>query len=185
MKTDKNEHFKIEPKEQSGRGVKGEELTTMKQQLDWIRRQLEYASFSEKYKLRYNLKRGEIYEFDWGYNVNVEFSNRHYGVVLADSNEFNPLVIVCPLKTNKHGPHPRSDIDLGFIPGLRDGVKTLAVVNQIRSLDKMRLYTKNAIAEGTEQLDIPFLSLDKINLILLAYQTLLYETKVEVEPNKE
>ena len=41
----------------------------MKDQLDWIKRQLEYASFSEKYCLRYDLKRGEIYEFDWGPTV--------------------------------------------------------------------------------------------------------------------
>ena len=31
-----------------------------KEQLDWIKRQLEYSTFSEKYKLRYDLKRGEI-----------------------------------------------------------------------------------------------------------------------------
>ena len=36
----------------------------MREQLDWIRRQLEYFSFSEKYLLRYDLKQGEIYEFD-------------------------------------------------------------------------------------------------------------------------
>ncbi|MCQ2814745.1 MAG: type II toxin-antitoxin system PemK/MazF family toxin [Bacilli bacterium] len=67
----------------------------MRDQLDWMKRQMEYITFSEQYKLRYNLKRGEIYEIDWGLNVNAEFSNRHYGVVLMDSNEFNPLVIVC------------------------------------------------------------------------------------------
>lgn len=180
MEVEKNERFKIETKDQfENKGVKYEGLSGVKSQLEWIKRQLEYASFSEKYKLRYNLKRGEIYEFDWGYNVNVEFSNRHYGVVLADSNEFNPLVIVCPLKTNRHGAHPRSDIDLGFIPGLREGVKTLAVVNQIRTLDKMRLYTKMAIAEESEIETIPILEQDKVRLILSAYQTLLYETLEE------
>ncbi|MFA7193154.1 MAG: type II toxin-antitoxin system PemK/MazF family toxin [Bacilli bacterium] len=177
MGAEKNERFKLEPKEQGeNRGVKYEGLNGVKSQLEWIKRQLEYASFSEKYKLRYNLKRGEIYEFDWGYNVNVEFSNRHYGVVLADSNEFNPLVIVCPLKTNRHGAHPRSDVDLGFIEGLREGVRTLAVVNQIRTLDKMRLYTKTAIAEESEMEEVPKLEQGKIKLILAAYQTLLYET---------
>ena len=177
MEVTKNDHFKLEQKEgNEARKVKYDGLSSIKSQLEWIKRQLEYASFSEKYRLRYNLKRCEIYEFDWGYNVNVEFSNRHYGVVLADSNEYNPLVIVCHLKTNKHGAHPRSDLDLGYIPGLREGVKTLAVINQIRSLDKMRLYTKNAIAENDEIVVIPVLDQDKVSLILAAYQTLLYET---------
>lgn len=174
----KSDHFKLEQKEGSeAKKVKYDGLNSIKSQLEWIKRQLEYASFSEKYKLRYSLKRGEIYEFDWGYNVNVEFSNRHYGVVLTDSSEYNPLVIVCPLKTNKHGAHPRSDLDLGIIPGLREGVKTLAVINQIRSLDKMRLYTKNAIAEDNETIMIPVLDQEKVSLILSAYQALLYETR--------
>ncbi len=123
------------------------ELTGVKAQLEWIKRQLEYSSYTDKYELRLPLKKGEIYEFDWGINVNCEFSNRHYGVVLADSNEFNPLVIVCPLKTNKYGPHPKSDIDLGHIEGLGTPYASLAVVNQIRSIDKVRIYTKTAIGE--------------------------------------
>lgn len=180
MDKEKNERFKLEARDQViSKGVKYDSLVGIKSQLEWIKRQLEYVSFSEKYKIRYNLKRGEIYEFDWGYNVNVEFSNRHYGVVLADSNEYNPLVIVCPLKTNKHGPHPRSDVDLGFVNGLKEGVKTLAVVNQIRSLDKMRLYTKTAIAEDGEMVQIPVLPIDKIQLILKAYDAMLYATEPE------
>jgi len=121
-----------------------------KEQLDWIKRQLEYSTFSEKYKLRYDLKRGEILEFDWGININAEFSNRHYGVVLADSGEYNPLVIVCPLKSNKNGGHPRSDVDLGIIPCLKTTHSTLAVINQIRSVDKLRIYTKCAIGHESE-----------------------------------
>lgn len=121
-----------------------------KEELDWIRRQLEYSSFAEKYKLRYDLKRGEILEFDWGINVNAEFSNRHYGVVLVDSGEFNPLVIVCPLKTNRNGGHPRSDVDLGIIPCLKTTHSTLAVINQIRAVDKLRIYTKFAIGQENQ-----------------------------------
>lgn len=120
----------------------------MKTQLDWIRRQLEYADFSEKYQLRYDLKRGEIYEFDWGLNVNAEFSNRHFGVVMVDSDEQNPLVTVCPLKSNHNGINPKSDVDLGVIPELKTGNSTIAVVNQVRTIDKLRLYTGRVIGRG-------------------------------------
>ena len=122
-------------------------LKNMRMQLEWVKRQLEYATFATKYRLKLAMKRGEVYEFDWGVNVNAEFSHRHYGVVLKDSEENNPLVIVCPLKSDKFGAHPKSDVELGFIPEIRTNFQTLAVVNQIRSLDKMRLYSTMVMNE--------------------------------------
>ena len=151
----------------------------MRDQLDWIKRQLEYYAFAEKYNLRYDLKQGEIYEFDWGINVNAEFSNRHYGVVLADSDIFNPLVTVCPLKTNHGGAHPKSDVDLGFVAELNSTKSTLAVVNQIRTLDKLRMYTRRAIGlcDGRNKHDpndydkmiVMRLENSKLNMIKQAY----------------
>lgn len=118
----------------------------LKSQLEWIKRQLEYADYSEKYTLRFDLKRGEIYEIDWGINVNAEFSNRHFGVVLVDSDIFNPLVTICPLKSRHSSRiNPKSDVDLGFIPELGTENSTIAVVNQIRAVDKLRLYLRRAI----------------------------------------
>ncbi|HNX15776.1 MAG TPA: type II toxin-antitoxin system PemK/MazF family toxin [Bacilli bacterium] len=151
-----------------------------KEQLDWIKRQLEYSMFAEKYKLRYDLKKGDILEFDWGINVNAEFSNRHFGVVLADSGEYNPLVIVCPLKSNKNGGHPRSDVDLGIIQCLKTGHSTLAVINQIRAIDKLRIYTKLAIGNDgefneydTHANEVYRLEERKVELITQAYINLL------------
>lgn len=151
----------------------------MRDQLDWIKRQLEYSSFSEKFCLRYDLKKGEIYEFDWGLNVNAEFSNRHYGVVLVDSDIYNPLVTVCPLKTNHGGAHPKSDVDLGFIEDLKSSKPTLAVVNQIRTIDKLRIYTKRAIgmadlasyneSDDEKKYIIYRLEDDKLKMIVEAY----------------
>lgn len=155
----------------------------MRDQLEWIRRQLEYASFSEKFALRYDLKKGEIYEFDWGINVNAEFSNRHYGVVLADSDIYNPLVTVCPLKSNHSGVHPKSDVDLGFVAGLNSIHSTIAVVNQIRTMDKLRIYTIRAIGTRNSELNdsiidnektIMRLENSKLNKIINAYKNYLF-----------
>ena len=160
--------------------------TGMRDQLDWIKRQLEYSSFSEKYMLRYDLKRGEIYEFDWGINVNAEFSNRHYGVVLADSDIFNPLVTVCPLKSNHNGPHPKSDIDLGIVKDLSTTNTTIAVINQIRTIDKLRIYMKRAIGRKIDQLKedifeeeniIMRLENGKLEMIIEAYKSYLSAKK--------
>ena len=146
----------------------------MRDQLDWIKRQLEYSSFSEKFCLRYDLKRGEIYEFDWGLNVNAEFSNRHYGVVLVDSDIYNPLVTVCPLKTNHGGRHPKSDVDLGFIEDLKSSKPTLAVVNQIRTIDKLRIYTKRAIGMADSEEDEE----DSGNKMYIIYRLEEYKVKM-------
>ncbi len=165
----------------------------MRSQLEWIKRQLEYADYSERYTLRYDLKRGEIYEIDWGINVNAEFSNRHYGVVLVDSDIFNPLVTVCPLKS-KHSSYvnPKSDVDLGYIQDLGNKNSTVAVVNQVRTIDKLRLYTKRIIgmkyesrlADNYQLEDKPILRLtkEKFNLLLEACKRYFNnETPTEVD----
>ena len=176
FRTEKNENYYSSSKvaiKQSG----------MKNQLDWIKRQLEYADFSEKYSLRYDLKKGEVYEFDWGINVNAELSNRHYGVVLVDSDVFNPLVTVCPLKSNHSGINPKSDVDLGFIPELGTQNNTIAVVNQVRTIDKLRIYMRRVIGRGEDRylsdsyeynkVSILRLTNDKLNKVIQGYKNYL------------
>ena len=165
----------------------------LRNQLDWIKRQLEYADYSEKYALRFDLKRGEIYEIDWGINVNAEFSNRHFGVVMVDSDSRNPLVTVCPLKS-RHSSHinPKSDVDLGYIPELGTENSTIAVVNQIRAIDKLRLYLRRAIGTNgssvladSNQIEKTYtirLNDDKLNMLLKAVKRYFdNETPTEVE----
>ena len=118
--------------------------------IGWLLRQNEYAKCSEKYRLAYELKAGEIYEVDFGINVNAEFSYRHYGLVLVDSPESNPLVLMCPLKSNTKGPHPSSDINLGIIESLDTEHESLAVINQIRSIDKFRIFKRPGIGKKEE-----------------------------------
>ncbi len=113
--------------------------------IGWLIRQNEYAKYAEKGNLSFNVKAGEIYEVDFGINVNAEFSYRHYALVLADSNENNPLVLVCPLKSNYRGAHPSSDINLGIIKALDSNHESLAVINQIRTIDKLRIFKKPII----------------------------------------
>ena len=118
--------------------------------IGWLLRQNEYAKCSERYRLAYELKAGEIYEVDFGINVNAEFSYRHYGLVLVDSPESNPLVLMCPLKSNTKGAHPTSDINLGIIESLDADHESLAVVNQIRSIDKFRIFKRPGIGKKEE-----------------------------------
>lgn len=138
--------FKEEERGYEERSPKEDILLNMKNQLEWVKRQLEYVRCETMHKdTPRSLKKGEVYEFDWGLNVRHEFSNRHYGVVLADSDCQNPLVLVCPLKTNHGEIHPSSDVLLGKMEGIEDERETIAVINQIRSLDKLRLYVRPII----------------------------------------
>lgn len=113
---------------------------------EWIERMYLYYEFSDKYQLSYDLKKGEIYEVDWGMNINAEFSGRHYGIVLADSGPKNPLVLMVPLKSNhKAQINPKSDLLLGTIEDLPTASESVAVFNQVRAIDKIRIYTQLAI----------------------------------------
>ena len=118
--------------------------------IGWLLRQNEYAKCAEKYRLSYELKAGEIYEVDFGINVNAEFSYRHYALVLVNSSEANPLVLVCPLKSNTRGAHPASDINLGIIDCLDTEHESLAVINQIRTIDKFRIFKRPGIGKKEE-----------------------------------
>ena len=118
--------------------------------IGWLLRQNEYAKCSERYRLSYELRAGEIYEVDFGINVNAEFSYRHYALVLVDSTEANPLVLVCPLKSNTKGAHPASDISLGIIESLDTDHESLALVNQIRTIDKFRIFKRQGIGKKEE-----------------------------------
>ncbi|MCR5184973.1 MAG: type II toxin-antitoxin system PemK/MazF family toxin [Bacilli bacterium] len=115
--------------------------------ISWLLRQNDYVRYAETHKLRYKALAGEIYEIDFGINVNAELSYRHYGLVLADSEESNPLVMVCPLKTNFKGAHPASDVNLGYIEELNSDHESLAIINQIRMVDKIRIYRRTTIGK--------------------------------------
>lgn len=156
-------------------------LEGLKAEITWMQRRVQYYSFLQNYRVSLHCLRGEIYEFDFGMNINAEFSNRHYGIVLADSLENNPLVIVCPLKTNKRGPNEKSDIDLGIIKELNAVNPTLAVFNQIRAIDKTRIYHKRIIGfnnsndDEETKLEIPRVSYKIVDAILDAYCEILYK----------
>ena len=146
-----NSKFEYAEKKKSFMSKGEKDMMDIKRQ-EWIERQYRYYDFADTNALAYDLKKGEIYEIDWGMNINAECSGRHYGVVLCDSGKENPLVLVCPLKSNhKQKLNPHSDLYIGEIPGLPKASETVAVLNQIKAIDKMRIYTTLAI--GTKRVN--------------------------------
>ena len=77
----------------------------------WLRDYRNYISnekaFSSKYLPCY--RRGNIINVNFGFNLGSELGGLHYAVVLADSAQSNPTVVVAPMTSYKAGRKIRKD----------------------------------------------------------------------------
>ena len=100
-----------------------------------------YIYFYINYETRLDIHKGDVFIANFEYECGNELSGRHLVVALLDSSPINPLVTVIPLKSDKGRPlNPASDIYIGDINGINNGKKTIAIINQIRTIDKRRLF---------------------------------------------
>ena len=97
-------------------------------------------SFCNEYELTYPLRKGDVLVAQFWGSSGAEMQKEHFVVVLVDSKENNPIVSVAPLTSFKGllNLNPASDILLGIIPGIMNGKQSVAVVNQIQAIDKVR-----------------------------------------------
>lgn len=103
--------------------------------------------FAYKYfETQFAVKAGDVYLARFPMEFGAELHGDHFVAVLLDSNQLNPLITVVPLKSEKIKElNPASDIRLGVIKGINSGHRTIAVINQIRAIDKRRLLSEEAI----------------------------------------
>lgn len=128
------------------------ELETANRYFQDLRQLLTYVKSNMTRQLMYDLLPGEVYEVDFGIGVGSELRGRHYAVVVRPSLETNQIVEVVPLKTmHKANSNPTSDVEIGPIPGLMGNVKTIAVFNQKRGIDKLRIYRRGLIRKDKEK----------------------------------
>lgn len=128
--------------------ISNEEFKYEIKKIQWLQRMLNYWTMN-KMNVNLEIKQWEIYEIDFGINVNSEFSGRHYGIVLFDSSINNPLISVIPLKTKKEKINKYSDVYLGKIEGINTLKESIAVINQINTFDKLRIFNKEIINKHT------------------------------------
>lgn len=120
--------------------LKGDEA---KKYTGQINQQIYFYKFFET---RFSVNRGEIYLVDFPLECGSELHGPHFVVAVLDSNPLNPLVLIVPLKSEKEKEvNPASDLRLGFVQGINNGKKTIAIINQVRAIDKRRLFTADAI----------------------------------------
>ena len=102
--------------------------------------------FYRFFETRFAIKRGEIYLASFPIEFGSEIHGEHFVAAILDSNPLNPLVLVVPLKSEKDKEvNPASDVRLGYIQGINNGKKTIAVINQVRAIDKRRLFNAESI----------------------------------------
>ena len=103
--------------------------------------------FYADFETRINIRKGDVFEANFGYECGHEIHGDHFVVALTSSNPINPLVTIIPLKSLKLNKplNPASDINLGIIKGINGGNQSVAVVNQIKTIDKRRMFNGPAL----------------------------------------
>ena len=103
--------------------------------------------FYRFFETRLAIKKGDVFLARFGFECGNELSGNHYVVALLDSNPISQVVTVVPLKSAKGKPlNPASDILIGEIKKLGNSKEAIAVINQIRTIDKRRLFDAQTIA---------------------------------------
>ena len=101
----------------------------------------------KQFDTRFELKRGEVFLAYFEYSCGCEVDGPHFVVALQTSGELNQLVTVVPLSSFKNDRelNPASEILIGKIPGVANGKETIAIINQLKTIDKRRLYDKASV----------------------------------------
>ena len=103
--------------------------------------------FYRYFETRLAIKKGDVFLARFGVECGNELSGNHYVVALLDSNPISQVVTVVPLKSAKGRPlNPASDIKVGEIKNLNNSKEAIAVINQIRTIDKRRLFDAQTIS---------------------------------------
>ena len=103
--------------------------------------------FYRNFETRLAIKKGDVFLARFGFECGNELNGNHYVVALLDSSPINQVVTVVPLKSAKGRPlNPASDVMVGKIEKLNNTKDAIAVINQIRTIDKRRLFDSQSIA---------------------------------------
>lgn len=96
-----------------------------------------YRNFTSKISINY----GDVFLADFSQSVGNELRGVHFCMAISSSNERSQLVTVIPFHSAKEGKelNPASEVYVGQIPGETNGKEAIALINQIRTIDKIRM----------------------------------------------
>lgn len=101
-----------------------------------------YRFFYRFFDTKFAIRKGEIFVARFDDGIGCELTGNHYVMALLDSRENEQLISIVPLKSlkEKESLNPASDLLIGVVNGINNGKETVAVINQVKSIDKRRLY---------------------------------------------
>ncbi|ACB86504.1 type II toxin-antitoxin system PemK/MazF family toxin (plasmid) [Natranaerobius thermophilus JW/NM-WN-LF] len=117
--------------------------------IKWINTWAGYLKIDDENPTRIKYKAGDIITVELGFNVGRELGGRHPAVVIEDNPKSSKTVMVVPLSSLKKEKnisdiHP-NNIYLGElkrfneITGKEPGTESIAVINQMRTISKLRI----------------------------------------------
>ena len=103
--------------------------------------------FYRNFETRFEIKRGEVFVVGFEFECGNELNGSHFVVALLDSSANSQLVTIVPLHSAKMDKelNPASEVYVGEIPGVTNTKRAVAIINQIRTIDKRRMFDKAAI----------------------------------------
>lgn len=104
------------------------------------------ALFDEKFILNVRINVGDVYLARFPNSVGSELEGEHFVVAVMNSRTDNPNVVIVPLTSLKEkNRNPAHSVYLGYIKGINNGKQSVALLNQVASIDKKRLLSDKDI----------------------------------------
>ena len=109
--------------------------------------------FYRYFTTKIDVKRCDVFKIRFDQGFGSELRGYHFVVAMQSSREINQTVTVIPLSSVKEARqyNPKSTINIGTIEGIPDNKETIALINQIRTIDKVRLIGEKALENFVEQ----------------------------------
>ena len=103
--------------------------------------------FFRNFETRFEIKKGDVFIAYFEFEVGNEVNGPHFVAALQNSSPISQIITVVPLHSAKEGKelNPASEVYLGQIPGVANGKEAVAIINQIKTIDKRRLFDKAAV----------------------------------------
>ena len=103
--------------------------------------------FYRNFETRFEIKKGDVFVVGFEFSCGNEINGSHYVAALLDSSPISQVITIVPLHSAKEGKpiNPASQVLIGEIPGIANGKQAVAIINQVRTIDKRRLFDKAAI----------------------------------------
>lgn len=109
--------------------------------------------FYRFFTTKIDVRRCDVFKIRFDQGFGSELRGYHFVVAMQSSREINQTVTVIPLSSVKEARqyNPKSTINIGTIEGIPGNKETIALINQIRTIDKVRLIGEKALENFVEQ----------------------------------